>query len=80
MSSILEKAKKIVKEQKKETLSPMDQLLKDPDVVKAARYLADRMPMAQAREKLNDILDEEGRLPKTKAGKTVRITYLRFKE
>ncbi len=80
MSSILAKAKKVVKEQKKEKLSPMDQLLKDPDVIKAARYLADRMPITKAREELNRILEEEGRLPKTKTGKTVSITYQRFKE
>ncbi|WP_457607560.1 hypothetical protein [Nitratifractor sp.] len=79
----MEKAKKVVKESKKQEtekrLSPMDQLLSDPEVKKTARYLVKHMSKMAAREKLNDILEEEGRLPKTSTGKTVRITYARFK-
>ncbi|WP_456430109.1 hypothetical protein [Nitratifractor sp.] len=78
--SLLEKAKKVVKEQSKETLSPMEQLLRDPEVKKTARYLAKHMSQTEAREKLNEILEEEGRLPVTRTGKTVKITYQRFKE
>jgi hypothetical protein len=78
--ALLEKVKEIVKEKKQEKLSPMDQLMRDPEVKEAARVLAKNFSLAQAREKLNDLLEEEGRLPKTKGGKTVRITYQRFKE
>ncbi len=78
--SLLEKAKKIVKEQNKESLSPMEQLLRDPEVKKTARYLAKHMSQSEAREKLNEILEEEGKLPTTRTGKTVKITYQRFKE
>jgi HEAT repeat protein len=78
--SLLEKAKKVVKEQKKETLSPMEQLLRDPEVKKAARYLAKHMPMTEARNKLNELLEEEGKLPVRKNGKVAKITYARFKE
>jgi len=81
--SLLEKAKQIVKESKKEnkpSLSPMDQLLKDPEVKKTARYLAKHMPQTAAREKLNEILEEAGRLPVRKNGKVAKITYARFKE
>jgi len=78
--SLLEKAKKIVKEQNKESLSPMEQLLRDPEVKKTARYLVKHMSQSEAREKLNEILEEEGKLPTTRTGKTVKITYQRFKE
>jgi hypothetical protein len=78
--SLLEKAKKVVKEQKKETLSPMEQLLKDPEVKKTARYLVKHMSQSDARNKLNEILEEEGKLPVRKNGKVVKITYARFKE
>ncbi len=77
--SLMEKAKKVVKEQNKETLSPMEQLLRDPEVKKTARYLAKHMSQSEARQKLNEILEEEGKLPVTRAGKTVKITYQRFK-
>ncbi len=76
---LLEKAKEIVKESKKRSLSEMDRLLSDPEVKKTARYLAKHMSQSAAREKLNEILEEAGRLPKTKTGKTVRITLQRFK-
>jgi hypothetical protein len=78
--SLLEKAKKVVKEQKKETLSPMEQLLKDPEVKKTARYLVKHMSQTEARNKLNEILEEEGKLPVRKNGKVAKITYARFKE
>jgi len=81
--SLLEKAKQIVKEskaQKKPSRSPMDQLLSDPEVKKTARYLAKHMSLSAAREKLNDLLEEEGKLPVRKNGKVARITYARFKE
>jgi hypothetical protein len=78
--SLLEKAKKIVKEQKQETLSPMEQLLKDPEVKKTARYLVKHMSMTEAHKKLNEILEEEGKLPVRKNGKVAKITYVRFKE
>ncbi len=78
--SLLEKAKQAVKEQKKETLPPMEQLLRDPEVKKTARYLVKHMSQTEALKKLNEILESEDRLPKTKAGKTRKITYLRFKE
>ncbi len=78
--SLLEKAKKVVKEQKKETLSPMEQLLRDPEVKKTARYLAKHMSQSEARNKLNEILEEEGKLPVRKNGKVAKITYARFKE
>ena len=78
--SLLEKAKKVVKEQNKESLSPMEQLLRDPEVKKTARYLVKHMSQSEARQKLNELLEEEGKLPTTKAGKTVKITYQRFKE
>ena len=78
--SLLEKAKKVVKEQKKETLSPMEQLLRDPEVKKTARYLARHMSQSEARNKLNEILEEEGKLPVRKNGKVAKITYARFKE
>jgi len=78
--SLLEKAKKIVKEQKKETLSEMDRLLKDQEVKKTARYLVKHMPITEAHKKLNEILEEEGKLPVRKNGKVAKITYIRFKE
>jgi histone H3/H4 len=78
--SLLEKAKKAVKEQKKETLSPMEQLLRDPEVKKTARYLVKHMSQSEARNKLNEILEEEGKLPVRKNGKVAKITYARFKE
>jgi hypothetical protein len=78
--SILEKAKQAVKEQKKETLSPMEQLLRDPEVKKAARYLAKHFSQAEARNRLNEFLEEEGKLPVRKNGKVMKITYVRFKE
>ena len=78
--SLLEKAKKVVKEQKKETLSPMEQLLRDPEVKKTARYLVKHMSQSEARNKLNEILEEEGKLPVRKNGKVAKITYARFKE
>ena len=78
--SLLEKAKKAVKEQKKETLSPMEQLLRDPEVKKTARYLVKHMSQTEARNKLNEILEEEGKLPVRKNGKVAKITYARFKE
>jgi len=78
--SLLEKAKKVVKEQKKETLSPMEQLLRDPEVKKTARYLVKHMSQSEARNKLNEILEEEGKLPVRKNGKVAKITYIRFKE
>ena len=77
---LLEKAKKIVKEQQKDTLSPIEQLMRDPEVKKTARYLAKHMSKAAAMEKLNELLEEDGRLPKTKTGKTVKITLQRFKQ
>jgi hypothetical protein len=77
--SLLEKAKKIVKEQKKETLSPMEQLLKDPEVKKTARYLVKHMSQTEARNKLNEILEEEGKLPVRKSGKVMKINYMQFK-
>jgi len=77
--SLLEKAKKVVKEKKKAKLSPMEQLLKDPEVIKAARYLVKHMSLSEARNKLNELLEAEDRLPKTKKGKVVKITYQRFK-
>ena len=77
--SLMEKAKKVVKEQNKETLSPMEQLLRNPEVKKTARYLAKHMSQSEARQKLNEILEEEGKLPVTRTGKTVKITYQRFK-
>ena len=77
--SLLEKAKKAVKEQNKETLSPMEQLLRDPEVKKTARYLVKHMSQSEARQKLNELLEEEGKLPVTRTGKTVKITYQRFK-
>ena len=78
--SLLEKAKKVVKEQKKETLSPMEQLLRDPEVKKTARYLVKHMSQSEARNKLNEILEGEGKLPVRKNGKVAKITYARFKE
>jgi len=81
--SLLEKAKLAVREskaKKKPSLSPMDQLLNDPEVKKTARYLVKHMSQAAAREKLNEILEEEGKLPVRKNGKIARITYARFKE
>ena len=78
--SLLEKAKKAVREQKKETLSPMEQLLRDPEVKKTARYLVKHMSQTEARNKLNEILEEEGKLPVRKNGKVAKITYARFKE
>jgi len=78
--SLIKKVKEIIKEEEKKTLSPMEQLLADPEVKQAARLLAQKMPLSKAREKLNQLLEEEGRLPKTKKGKTVGITYARFKE
>ena len=81
--SLLDKAKQIVKEsktQKKPRLSPMDKLLSDPEVKKTARYLAKHMSQSAAREKLNEILEEEGKLPVRKNGKIAKITYARFKE
>ena len=78
--SLLEKAKKVVKEQKKEVLSPMEQLLRDPEVKKTARYLAKHMSQTEARNKLNELLEEEGKLPVRKNGKVAKITYARFKE
>ena len=78
--SLLEKAKKVVKEQNRESLSPMEKLLRDPEVKKAARYLVKHMSQTEARQKLNELLEEEGKLPKTRKGKTVKITYQRFKE
>ena len=77
--SLLEKAKKAVKEQNKETLSPMEKLLRDPEVKKTARYLVKHMSQSEARQKLNELLEEEGKLPVTRTGKTVKITYQRFK-
>jgi len=77
--SLLEKAKKVVKEKKKAKLSPMEQLLKDPEVIKTARYLVKHMSLSEARNKLNELLEAEDRLPKTKKGKVVKITYQRFK-
>ena len=81
---MLEKAKVKVKEEKvkneqSKKLSPMDELLSDPEVKKTARYLVKSMPQAKARETLNELLEEEGRLPVTKSGKTVKITYMKFK-
>jgi hypothetical protein len=78
--SLLEKAKQAVKEQKKETLSPMEQLLRDPEVKKTARYLVKHMSQTEARNKLNEILEEAGKLPVRKNGKVSKITYARFKE
>ncbi|WP_292655275.1 hypothetical protein [Nitratifractor sp.] len=78
--SLLEKAKKAVKEQKKETLTPMQQLLKDPEVKKTARYLVKHMSQTEARNKLNEILEEEGKLPVRKNGKVMKINYMQFKE
>ncbi len=78
--SLIDKAKKIVKEQKKETLSPMEQLLRDPEVKKTARYLVKHMSQTEARNKLNEILEEAGKLPVRKNGKVAKITYPRFKE
>jgi len=77
--SLLEKAKQAVKEKKKAKLSPMEQLLKDPDVIKAARYLVKHMSQSEARNKLNELLEAEDKLPRTKKGKVVKITYQRFK-
>ena len=82
--SLLEKAKKIVKEEKikhnEKRLSAMELLISDPEIKKTARYSAKKMPASKAREHLNKILEEEGRLPKTKSGKIQKITYLRFKQ
>ncbi|WP_456391989.1 hypothetical protein [Nitratifractor sp.] len=83
--SLLEKAKQVVKESKKKNepkkkLSEMDQLLKDPEVKKTARYLVKHMSQTEAREKLNEILEEAGRLPVMKSGRVRKITYARFKE
>ena len=77
---LLEKAKEIVKEQQKDTLSPIEQLMRDPEVKKTARYLAKHMSQAAARDKLNELLEEDDRLPRTKNGKIVKITLQRFKE
>ena len=80
--SLLNRAKEVVKEQKKnqtKKLSPMEELLADNEVKTVARYLAKHMSMSRAREALNAVLEEEGRLPKTASGKTVKITYKRFK-
>ncbi len=83
--SLLEKAKAIVKEQKKQTTKKkrvleMDQLLQDPEVKKTARYLVKHMSQKQALDKLNEILESEGRLPKMKNGRIRKITYPRFRE
>ncbi len=80
MMSLLEKAKEVVKEQKKEVLSPMERVLKNPDVKKSARYLVKHMSQTEARNKLNEILEEAGMLPVRKNGKIMKITYLHFKE
>jgi hypothetical protein len=77
--SLLEEAKKAVKEQKKEALSPMEKLMRDPEVKKTARYLAKHMSQAEARAKLNELLEKEGKLPRTKNGRIIGITYQRFK-
>ncbi len=80
MSEILRKAKEVIKAQKKEKLSPMDALMKDPEVKEAARLLAKEMPLSKAREELNRILEEAGRLPTMNNGKLRKFTYARFKE
>ena len=80
--SLLNKAKEVVKEQKKnqtKKLSPMEELLADDEVKRTARYLVKYMSESKARETLNAILEEEGRLPQSASGKTVKITYQRFK-
>lgn len=79
---MLNRAKEAVKEKKKtgeKKRSPMEQLLADPEVKKTARYLVKHMSESKARETLNTLLEEEDRLPKTASGKTVKITYQRFK-
>jgi acyl-coenzyme A synthetase/AMP-(fatty) acid ligase len=53
--------------------------LRDPEVKKTARYLVKHMSQTEAREVLNRLLEEEDRLPKTRSGKTMTITYQRFK-
>ena len=78
--ALMEKVKEMVKEKRREKLSPMDQLVRDPEVKEAARILAKNFSLSEAREKLNELLEQEGRLPKNKSGKTVGITYQRFKE
>lgn len=82
--SLLKKAKEVIKEKKNEEaqnkkLTPMEELLRDPEVKKTARYLVKHMSESKARETLNALLEEEDRLPKTRTGKTVKITYQRFK-
>ncbi len=78
--SLLEKAKQLVKEKELKSLSPMEQLLKDPEVKKTARYLAKHFPITEAVEKLNQLLEEEGKLPRRKNGKLIKINYQRFKD
>ncbi len=78
--SLLDRAKELVKEKELQKLSPMEQLLKDAEVKKTARYLAKHFPITEAIEKLNQILEEEGKLPRRKNGKLMKINYPRFKE
>ena len=77
--SLLAKAKEIVKKENGKKLSPTDELLSDPEVKKTARYLVKSMSESKARETLNQLLEDEGRLPTTKSGKVVKITYQKFK-
>lgn len=80
MSEILKRVKEVIKAQKKEKLSPMDALMKDPEIKEAARMLAKEMPLSKARDELNKILEEAGKLPKMKNGKLRKFTHTRFKE
>jgi hypothetical protein len=78
--SLLEKAKQLVKEKEIKSLSPIEQLIKDPEVKKTARYLAKHFPITEAIDKLNLLLEQEGKLPRRKNGKIIKINYPRFKE
>jgi hypothetical protein len=78
--SLLDRAKAMVKEKELQKLTPMEQLLKDPEVKKTARYLAKHFSVTEAIDKLNQILEEEDKLPKRKNGKLIKINYVRFKE
>ena len=78
--SLLEKAKEMVKQKEINSLSPMEQLIKDPDVKKTARYLAKHFSITEATERLNQLLEEAGKLPTRKNGKVIKINYSRFKQ
>ena len=78
--SLLEKAKKMVREKELDKLSPMDRLIKDSEVKKTARYLAKHFPVTEAIDRLNQLLEEEGKLPRRKNGNLMKINYPRFKE